>query len=160
MLGIPLAQRALNGKASTRVFSLPPGVTVPALLDQIEIVYADLHDEEFYAMEFDPAEPKNPRPGRFSVVFNTGVGNPNIPGGPREAANTIVHELIHVAYGKYGARAVAGAVRQGWINDDGGDDPASEAAQETNDRIVELDTQDLGRSVKTIPGLNFAEPSR
>ena len=44
-------------------------------------------------------EQGNPDPGHYVVAFNTETNSPNISGGPSEAANTIIHEMLHVAYG-------------------------------------------------------------
>jgi hypothetical protein len=138
--GMPIARSVLsaNGGANpcAALFGTPPGVTPSAVLNQVDIAFRNLHNTDLYAEEFDPADPGNPQPTKYTIVFNTDPGNLNGDGGPREAADTIVHELIHVVFGMSDGAWVQRAIRQGWVNADWGDGPASEAAQVQNDRIV------------------------
>jgi hypothetical protein len=136
-LGMPIAIEVLGAGGANRcaaLFGLPSGLTPAAVLNQVAVVFQRLHNAEFYAEEFDPSDPGNPRAGHYTMVFNTDSGNAQ--GGPREAADTIVHELIHVVYGMSHGAWVGRAVELGWVNADGGDDPASQAAQARNDEIV------------------------
>jgi RHS repeat-associated protein len=116
------------------LLSLPASMSFASLLSQVDITYENLSDPSVFAEELDPTDSDNPDPGHYTVVFNDQVGNPNISGGAGEAANTIIHELIHVAVGMgYGT----GALNLGWVNNDGGGGAQGEAAQEKNDEIVQ-----------------------
>jgi hypothetical protein len=135
--GSLVAQRALSANNGANpcadLFSLPAGLTPASILSQINIVYQNLEDTGTYAEEFNPTDPDNPDPGHYSIVFNDQVANPNIQGGQNEAANTVIHEMIHVAIGMGYAQA---AVNLGWENNDGVGGAVGEAAQEMNDQIV------------------------
>jgi hypothetical protein len=136
-LGMPIAKQVLSADGANRcaaLFGLPARLTPGAVLNQVDIVFQRLHNAELYAEEFDPADPGNPRAGHYAIVFNTDSGY--VQGGPREAADTIVHELIHVVYGMSHGAWVGRALGLGWVNADGGDDPASQRAQARNDEIV------------------------
>lgn len=138
--GMPIAQGVLGASGGANscaaLFELPAGVTPVSLLNRVEMVFQNLHNADYYAEEFDPSDPGNPDPSTYTIVFNAGAGNLNIRGGPVEAADTIVHELIHVAFGMSRGAWVRNAIALGWVNSDGGDDPATQAAQARNDEIV------------------------
>jgi len=108
------------------------GTNITSLINQVSWQTADLHDSSLYAETFEPNETGNPNPGHYSIIFNSGLGNPNIDGGIRGADDTIIHELLHVASLMYGAAAVPA----GWSDNDGGGDPASQQNQATNQSIV------------------------
>ena len=62
------------------------------------------------------------------IEFNNGLGNANVGSGRYAAADTIIHELLHVASMIYGQFAVP----LGWSEGDGGGDVDSERAQAWN----------------------------
>lgn len=73
----------------------------------------------------------NPFPGHYAIQINDGYQNLNASGSAATAADTLIHELLHVAYGIGGA----GGVPPGWVNSDGSG-PGSATAQSTNAAII------------------------
>jgi RHS repeat-associated protein len=129
-LGLPEAANLVSTiPTCAGLFSLPAGVTWSSLMSNFTLVFSQLGEPDTFAEEFDPTDADNPYPGHFVVVFNTDVNNVNIASGPTEAANTIIHESLHVAFGLYGP----GAVTPNWINNDGN----SAAAEANNNQIVQ-----------------------
>jgi len=132
--GMPIAQNALSAPSCAGLFHLPGGASPWSLMSQINIIYEPTNTPNYYAFTYGPDTEGNPTPGHYTIIFNTDPGNPNITdaAGAAAASETIIHELLHVAYDMYGP----GAVIAGWINNDYGTGPFFDSAEENNNGIV------------------------
>jgi len=99
-----------------------------ALLGQVQIVYqSDPNDPGGVAEEFDPGDAGNPLPGFYVIRVNSTSSGNFLAAGSSEAANTIIHELLHVAF------AMGYAVNPAWVQGDG---LAADAERTNNNLIV------------------------
>jgi hypothetical protein len=124
--GSAIAQNALDTPSCAGLFNLPAGVTAwDVLQSKVTMTYVPEDDWHTFASTTYGAN------GSVTINFNTDIGSNFVTSDASSAADTMIHELIHAVYGLYGANAVAGAIAQGWVNDDGSGSAAQQAAAET-----------------------------
>ena len=131
----PIAQHALEAPNCAGLFNLPSGVT-PWLVfsSQVKITFNPEDDLNTFATTLTAN-------GTTTINFNTDPANVSLIGtfqhAAASAADTMVHELIHAVEHMYGANAVAGAIRLGWVIDDNTGNKAQDTESEIiNNRIV------------------------
>ncbi len=112
---------ALNNPDCAGLFNLPNNMGPWDLLSEITITFSPEHDPTTDATTTETSS------GQTILNFNTDPGSAYLTGGASEAANTIIHELLHVAVAHYGSSAVSPL----WNNNDtapGNATPAQQAA--------------------------------
>ena len=124
--GLPQALSALySGECLGNLF----GMTVEqmaSLLSSVNVITKsgpNPDDPHIFAEEFDPNESGNPVPGQYAIVLYPAAPGYNVGA---EAANTIVHELVHVAF------AMGYSVNSAWTQLDG----QSDTGEVTNNNLV------------------------
>jgi hypothetical protein len=115
------AYSALQLVPCAGLFNLPRGVTPWSILNnpKLQITYSPEDDPD------TDASTSVGENGGIVLNFNTDPGSAYLTGGASEAANTIIHELLHIAVALYGPGAVSAA----WNNHDTAPDDATPAEQ-------------------------------
>jgi hypothetical protein len=120
------AQQAFSAATCSGLFG---ATTLSNLVSDVIIQYNPLNDPGTFAQTWFPGDNDNPVPGRYVIDVNTDPLSPFLINGAISAADTIIHELLHVAVDKgYGAIAVG----LGWVQEDGG----IAAAEARNQSII------------------------
>jgi RHS repeat-associated protein len=132
-VGEGIAQQAVgNLPGCAGLFDLPSGLNLSTVLENsVTIVYAPLGDPNTYAETTQNAN------GGETITFNTDVGGLFVTSGATSAADTMIHELIHVIGNLYGQSAIAGAIALGWVQNDYTGNPVVDSqSEQTNNAIV------------------------
>ena len=88
------AVSALTNPACASLFGM--GSTSPiTLLGQVQISVQPM-DPTYYGATYFPTSPGNPNPGQYTILINSAHPEYNLNGGA-DSANTLIHELLHVA---------------------------------------------------------------
>jgi RHS repeat-associated protein len=119
LAGLPVAEAALQRNDCAGLFNLPNGASPLSMLNDPRVVVTYNQYPELYtdAQMWEPGDDGNPVAGKYVINFNSLPGGRFSTSSPSETANTIIHELLHVAYSLYGANAVTTQ----WIQGDNGD---------------------------------------
>ncbi len=120
------AVSALTTPSCAALFGMG-SISPVTLLSEVNIVYEALTDHDIYGETYFPGMVGNPSAGQYTIVINT--TNPQYTAnGGAEDANTLIHELLHVAVN------MGYAAPQGWIQDDG--NPANGGEPGNNNLIT------------------------
>jgi RHS repeat-associated protein len=110
------------------LFNLPDGMTVTDLLNEVDITYNPQNTTNL-AQTWSP---QNSSTGTELINFNTNPASGYSNLSPGQAANLIIHELLHAAYDLYGPSAVP----SNWTQGDGGTSFQSSSGQAWNDQDI------------------------